>query len=182
MTTSTNGLPVPDLSDDNNPPADLLALANAVDAAYGRNVANFAALPAAGSFAGQRIWLVDVKQFAIWDGAAWKYSLGTWVACAAISPFTSNAYVRKEGTRVTMAGYVARASGSATTLTNAAQIPAGYWPAATPGDHYFAAGQPSALAGMGVRAVVQASNGILQIGMEAASSGGMGVATVWYTD
>lgn len=182
MATTTNGMDVDDLGGAANGPALALNLGNQVDAFYGASVANFAGLPASGDFAGQRVWLIDVKQHAIWDGTGWELSLGDWVACTAISPFTSNAFVRKEGTRVTMAGYVARSSGSATTLTNAAQIPAGYWPAATPGDHYFGAGQPSALAGMGVRAVVQASNGILQIGMESASSGGIGVATVWYTD
>lgn len=68
---STNGLPVPTLSSANNPPADFLALANAVDAAYGGKVANTAALPAAGAFLGQKLWVIDKKAFARWNGATW---------------------------------------------------------------------------------------------------------------
>lgn len=71
MTTTTNGLPVPDLTDDNNPPADLLALGNAVDAFYGGAVANAAALPALGDFPGQRKFITDTKEVATWNGTAW---------------------------------------------------------------------------------------------------------------
>lgn len=116
-----------------------------------------------------------------YNGTAWENLNGSdsgWVAVPAVAPFTSTCEVRKEGTRVTMRGYVARASGSSTTLTTAATVPAGYRPAV---DHYFGAGQPSANAGFGVRAVVD-TGGALQIGMEAASGNGIGCATVWYTD
>lgn len=72
---STNGLPVPALSSANNPPADFLALANAVDAAYGGSVANWAALPATGNFAGKRLWVSDIKVVATWNGTGWVQAL-----------------------------------------------------------------------------------------------------------
>lgn len=72
---STNGLPVPALSSANNPPADFLALANAVDAAYGGSVANWAALPATGNFAGKKLWVTDIKVVATWNGTAWVQAL-----------------------------------------------------------------------------------------------------------
>lgn len=121
------------------------------------------------------------KRLEKYNGTAWEPILSGdsgWQPCPAVAPFTSNAEVRKIGTMVIMRGYVARASGSSTTLTIAANIPAGYAPSV---DHYFGAGQPSANAGFGVRAVVAAS-GTLQIGMEAASGNGIGVATTWFTD
>ena len=71
MTTTTNGMPVPDLGDSNNPPADFLALGNAVDAFYGGAVANAAALPALGDFPGQRKFITDTKEVATWNGTAW---------------------------------------------------------------------------------------------------------------
>ncbi|MET0886294.1 MAG: H-type lectin domain-containing protein [Mycetocola sp.] len=43
----------------------------ALEDVYGKSAANFAALPAAGEFPGHRIWLVDIKGFALWTGAAW---------------------------------------------------------------------------------------------------------------
>ena len=72
---STNGLPVPALSSANNPPADFLALANAVDATYGGSVANWAALPATGNFKGKRLWVTDISVVATWNGTAWVQAL-----------------------------------------------------------------------------------------------------------
>jgi len=71
MPTTSHGLPYPVLSDDNNPPEDIQALAQGVDAAYGGSVANAGDLPASGAFPGQRVWLVDVKGFAVWNGTTW---------------------------------------------------------------------------------------------------------------
>lgn len=68
---STNGLPVPALTSANNPPADLLALANAVDATYGAKVSTWSSLPVSGSFYGQQIWVTDRLDYATWDGARW---------------------------------------------------------------------------------------------------------------
>lgn len=193
MGTTPRGIEYADSTDSTDLWTHYQALAESADDAigdvvaaavllYGRSVANVGALPLAGDFTGQSAYVEDKDTFAVWDGAAWRLALGSgdsgWQACSAVSPFTSNMEVRKIGTMVVSRGYVARASGSATALTDAANIPAGYRPAV---DHYFAPGQPIANAGFGVRGVVT-SAGKLAIGMEGASSGGMGVATVWFTD
>lgn len=68
---STNGLPVPTLSSANNPPADFLALANAIDEIYGKNVSTTSALPATGNFVGQQIWVSDRSAFAEWTASGW---------------------------------------------------------------------------------------------------------------
>lgn len=160
-----------------------VAIGNEVAAAallYGQSVTDFGDLPVAGDFDGQAIWLDTEKTAAVWDGAAWRKELAPGdsgeVACPAIAPFTSTMKVRAFGPLVFAYGYVARAAGSSTALTPAADIPAGYWPT---DDHYFAPGQPIASANHGVRGVVTA-DGELQIGMETASGGGMGVATHWF--
>lgn len=72
MPTTASSLPYPVLTDDNNPPQDIRLLAEGVDAVYGAKVANFGALPVAGKFAGQRVWLIDVGGYATWDGTAWR--------------------------------------------------------------------------------------------------------------
>jgi hypothetical protein len=71
MPNTTNGLPYPAITDANNPPADFQALAAAVDSTYGRSVTNSGSLPGAGSFAGQRIWVADIKTHAVWSGSSW---------------------------------------------------------------------------------------------------------------
>ena len=74
MATTTNGIIVPDLSDDNNPPADFLSVGNQIDALYGRTVADAASLPVSGAFPGQKIYLEDVDALAWWDAktTAWQ--------------------------------------------------------------------------------------------------------------
>lgn len=71
---TASGLPYPELPDDNNPPADFRALAEAIDALYGGTVANVAALPALPAFKGQRIYVQDVDAIAWYDDktAAWQ--------------------------------------------------------------------------------------------------------------
>lgn len=71
MATS-NGLPYPTLSDAPNLPANLQALAEAVDSRYGLTVANAAALSGVTSpFKGMRVLLDDTDEIAVYDGAAW---------------------------------------------------------------------------------------------------------------
>lgn len=68
MATTTNGLVTPALSDANNPPADLLALANTIDTAYGKKVADLATLDATpGSFPGQRKYVESTDEVGVWD-------------------------------------------------------------------------------------------------------------------
>lgn len=71
MPNTANGLPYPAITDDNNPPDDIRALAEATDTKYGRSVANTGALPGSGDFPGQRIWVADIKTHAKWTGTAW---------------------------------------------------------------------------------------------------------------
>lgn len=119
------------------------------------------------------------KRLEKYNGTAWESIVSSdsgWVAVPGNGTFTSTAQVRKEGTRVTMRGYFARPTSFSAALVSAGTIPAGYRPSV---DHYFALGQPTTA--IGVRAVV-AATGDVQIGMNAASTNGMGAATVWYTD
>jgi len=70
--TTTNGMVIlDDLDSRPNGPGIIQQLGNQVDAFYGGKVANAAALPASGDFDGQRVWLIDVKGYAVWNGAAW---------------------------------------------------------------------------------------------------------------
>lgn len=69
---TASGLPYPELPDANNPPADFRALAEAIDAIYGQAVANAGALPASGDFPGQRKFLTDTKEVAVWNGTTWE--------------------------------------------------------------------------------------------------------------
>lgn len=91
MGTTSTGLRYPALTDDNAPPVDLQKLAEDVDATYGPNVANAGALPASGKFAGQRIWLTDVKGWAVWNGSTWLTDTA-WV-----QPTLSNSWVSFDG-------------------------------------------------------------------------------------
>jgi hypothetical protein len=100
---TTSGMTIDGLEVQPNGPGLVQQLGNQVDEFYGKNVANAAALPASGKFAGQRIWLVDVKSHAVWDGSAWKYDTAwttatltsSWVAFGA--PFDTPAYRSKNG-------------------------------------------------------------------------------------
>jgi hypothetical protein len=106
--TTTNGMLI-DVALTGVPPngPDLVQkLGDAVDAFYGKNVANAAALPASGGFPGQRIWLVDVKGWAEWNGTAWVTDTAwvtptltnSWAAFDSVSTgFTQPAYRRKDG-------------------------------------------------------------------------------------
>lgn len=71
---TASGLPYPELPDDNNPPADFRALAEAIDAIYGSSVANTAALPVLPAFKGQRIYVEDIDAIAWYDDktSAWQ--------------------------------------------------------------------------------------------------------------
>lgn len=72
MPTTTNGLPIPALTDAPNGPGAFQALGDGVDARYGLPVANYAGLAAIDSpFPGMRAWLLDQKGFAVWDGTNW---------------------------------------------------------------------------------------------------------------
>lgn len=72
---TTNGMQVSDFSAAPSLPGYSLELGNQVDAFYGGKVANSGALPAAGKFAGQRVWLTDRKGFAVWTGTGWDYDV-----------------------------------------------------------------------------------------------------------
>jgi hypothetical protein len=69
--TTTNGMSIDDLGGAPNGPGLVQQLGNQVDDFYGKSVANAPGLPVAGKFPGQRVWLVDVKGWALWDGAKW---------------------------------------------------------------------------------------------------------------
>jgi hypothetical protein len=68
---TTNGMAIDDTSAAPNGPGLVQQLGNQVDAFYGSNVASAANLPASGKFAGQSVWLVDVKGWGVWDGSKW---------------------------------------------------------------------------------------------------------------
>jgi hypothetical protein len=133
MATTANGLVIPpDLKADNNPPADFKALAESVDATYGGNVANAGALPAAGKFPGQRVWLVDVKGWGVWDGTKWVTDTA-WV-----TPALSNSWVAYDTTQYRAPQYrrwngrteirgVMKSGSQATVFT----LPAGFRPGGT---------------------------------------------------
>ena len=69
--TTTNGMSIDGLDAAPNGPGLVQQLGNQVDQFYGGNVASAGALPASGKFPGQRVWLVDVKGWAEWNGTAW---------------------------------------------------------------------------------------------------------------
>lgn len=127
--TTTNGMSIDDLSTAPNGPGLAQQLGNQVDAFYGGNVANAAALPASGKFPGQRVWLVDVKSHAVWDGAAWKYDTawvtptlgGSWVPFDGGTTYNSPQYKRRNG-EVILRGVMKSGTGNPFTL------PAGFRP------------------------------------------------------
>lgn len=122
--TTTNGMSIDDLSAAPNGPGLAQQLGNQVDAFYGGSVANAAALPASGKFAGQRVWLVDVKSHAIWTGSAWDYdtawvvpTLGSsWTSFDAGAAFDNPAYCRKGGVVHLKGAIKGGTSGTAFTL------------------------------------------------------------------
>lgn len=131
MPTTPNGLVTPPLTGaDPNIPRDFLALANSVDALYGKRVANAAALPVSGAFEGQKIYLQDVDADAQWNGAAWIYdtawvqpTLGnSWVSYDSGSTFEIPAYTRIGGV-VHLKGLMKSGTSSA-----AFTLPPGYRP------------------------------------------------------
>lgn len=73
-TTANHNLSYPILGEDNNPPADIQALAEDVaeemDRLHGK-VANAAALPGSGAFVGQQVLLLDTFETAMWNGVEW---------------------------------------------------------------------------------------------------------------
>jgi hypothetical protein len=123
MPNTTNGLPFPVITDDNNPPADIQALAEAVDNTYGGKVASAGALPTSGLFPGQRIWLVDVKGWAEWSGTAWNSdtawvqpTLGnSWASFDGGATLDIPAYCRVDGV-VWLKGAMKDGTGAAFTL------------------------------------------------------------------
>lgn len=118
---TASGLPYPELPDDNNPPADFKALAEAIDAIYGANVANFAALPAAGDFVGQRIFLVDVKQYAQWDGSSWgpDWTAYSPAIVGTAAPTLDCKYIRTSRKLVTVQGLITLTAGVTADLSMA---------------------------------------------------------------
>jgi hypothetical protein len=72
ITTSNGMTVVDDLGSRPDGPGIIQQLGNEVDAFYGSKVATAADLPGSGEFAGQRVWLVDVKRHATWNGSAWS--------------------------------------------------------------------------------------------------------------
>lgn len=73
--TTTNGMSVDGLDAAPNGPGLAQQLGNQVDEFYGKSVANAAALPVSGKYAGQRVWLIDVKSHAVWTGTGWDYDI-----------------------------------------------------------------------------------------------------------
>lgn len=126
---TTNGMQVSDLSAAPSLPGYSLELGNQVDQWYGGNVASAANLPAAGKFLGQRVWLVDVKGWGVWDGSKW-------VTDTAPANLTPNAgwtlgiyglkYARRSGIGF-LALHLERASFTAGTAT--CTLPTGFRPA-----------------------------------------------------
>lgn len=83
-TTPNRDYPYPTLGDDNNPPADLQALALAIEDdldSLHSQVANAGALPGSGDFIGQRVLLLDTMETAAWTGVEWT---GFWKAYAPV--------------------------------------------------------------------------------------------------
>lgn len=76
LTTPRYALPYPVAADPNNPPADLLALATALDNKMSSFISTtFAARPAAG-LSGRFHYSTDTKEFAYDTGAAWQSLTG----------------------------------------------------------------------------------------------------------
>lgn len=72
IVSAPNGMVIiDDLTAAPNGPGIVKQLADQVDEFYGKSYANAAALPASGKFPGQRVWLVDVKGWGVWNGSAW---------------------------------------------------------------------------------------------------------------
>jgi hypothetical protein len=94
--TTTNGMSIDDLGGAPNGPGLVQQLGNQVDDFYGKSVANAAALPAAGKFAGQRLWMVDVEEHATWNGTAWTWPT-TWAATATDTNITGTSAVTITG-------------------------------------------------------------------------------------
>lgn len=104
-----------------------------------------------------------------------------WVAVTAIAPFTvsSDAAVRKIGKMVVSRGYITRATGSATGMTDAAQLPSGYEPSA---DSFIQIGNPTSSTTIAARARIIASTRRIQVGMSGANAGEMSIVNTWFTD
>lgn len=103
---STNGLPVPTLTSSNNPPADLLTLANGVDSLYGLNVATWSALPTSSNFVGREVFVADSHMTAVWNGSAW---VSSGVPVGALTQFAGSAapagYLLCQGQSVSTSTY-----------------------------------------------------------------------------
>lgn len=99
-----------------------------------------------------------------------------WVPITYQSGYSGTGEVRKVGTHVTMVGYIARASGFSTSLQAAGILPPGFFPSR---EHYFGIGHPNTTV---INRAAVTTGGSIQIAMSAATSGGQGLATDWYTD
>lgn len=87
MSTTANGLTYSNLTDLPNGPGQIQGLAESVDARYGASSANYAGLSAIGDpYPGMRVWLVDQKGFAVYNGTDWvepdRTGTGTFTASA----------------------------------------------------------------------------------------------------
>lgn len=128
-----NGMSIDDLTTTPNGPGLVQQLGNQVDQLYGGSVANAAALPASGKFAGQRVWLVDSKSFAEWNGTAWvKPTLTAVTYQAGWSTFGAGSQVERNGPMVTLYLGAGRTSNDAHGAASPVlQLPAGFYPKRT---------------------------------------------------
>lgn len=102
-----------------------------------RGVDNEGKLPASGAFPGQRVWLADVKGWAVWDGVnRWITDTG-WLTVGVDSSYATgwgsgyenSAYCRRSGF-VTVAVSANRDDASAANSIIFA-LPPGFWPSRT---------------------------------------------------
>jgi len=97
-----NGLPSPAPGEQADGPDAFQDLAIAVDAAYGGKVDNAGVLPTAGTFPGQRIWMLDVRAFAVWTGSAWAVPLDVELAASGNTSLTGTSLIDIAGLTYTV--------------------------------------------------------------------------------
>lgn len=86
MDFTSHQLPYPLLTEDADGPTAFRLLAQAVDDQYGDSVATAADLPAAGTFAGQQVWVIATKTMATWNGTSWDNPPGRMASGFATMP------------------------------------------------------------------------------------------------
>jgi hypothetical protein len=71
--TTALGVPYPEATDNNNVPADLLALASWINSAMaGLTTVQINALTGTARWEGRRVWNSTTKEFWYWSGSAWE--------------------------------------------------------------------------------------------------------------